>query len=307
MGTVAERNTTADWGIPVAHVDDPSSVATLLTDLRALHGPTYEFAVGRWGGETRLIAPPGAVLYRFLIETDDAGVQLQPGDLVRGAAPTIACEPHDSGLATATAEQRVELWPGDVVTANDRGVVTLFGSGRYFDVTVEATTYRAPRVALLRNLPDQPGGCAAYAGAFRRETIPPLRPVSGAPDQRGENRINEHTLDMRMDREPPPIRHYHGPIPVSPDDEVAHSEIAIVLSRSSYGLPPVGDGEHGHLIIYPQPALDPTDQVTIPVRPGSIVVTPATAARTMGHCFENCFAMLVAIPGFVAPYHMLEG
>ncbi len=295
-----------DLGIPVAHIDDPGSVATLLTALRELHGPTYEFAVGRWGGETRLIAPPGAVLYRFLIETEAAAVQLRSGDLIRGPDSTTVCERRDHGLATASAEQRVELWPGDVVTADDREIVTIIGSGRYFEVTVEATAYRAPRVALLRNLPDQPGGCAAHAGAFRREAIPPLRPAAGVPDQRGENRINEHTLDMRIDREPPPIRHFHGPIAVGAGEQVAHSETAIVLPRASYGLPPVGDSEDGHLVIYPEPTVDPTAKVTIPVRPGSLIVTPATTAQVMGHCFENCFAMLVAIPGFVAPYHMLE-
>lgn len=292
--------------IPVAHIDDPSATATLLATLRELHGPTYEFAVGQWGGTVHLIAPPGAVIYRFCIETDSAQVELQPGDLVRGAEKTGPYSRIDDPLAEVTAVHNAELWPGDVVTATDQKEVTLFGSGRYFEVTVEATEYCAPRAAFLRNLSDHPGGCAAYPGAFRREAIPPQKPEAGAKDQRGANRINEHTLDMRIDRNPTPIRHYHGPIATDEGQFVNHSEIAIVLPRSIYGLPEVDQTDRGHVLIYRQPAVDPTDTVKLPVRPGSIVVTPATVEQTMGHCFENCFAMLIAIPGFVAPYHMIE-
>lgn len=300
-----------DVTVPVAHIDDPSAISILLTTLRELHGPGYEFAVGRWGGSVRMIAPPGAVLYRFLIETAEATVQLQAGDQVRGPATIGPYQLLDDTVAMVTAAHCEALWPGDVVTADDQTPVTLSGGGAYFEVTVEATDYRAPRAAFLRNLADHPGGCAAYPGAFRREAIPPQRPDKQGVDQRGVNRINEHTLDMRIDRNPTPIRHYHGPLVVvkhatGEEEVVNHSETAIVISRAIYGLPEVAQPNEGHVRIYRQPAHDDTDTVTIPVRPGSIVVTPATPERTMGHCFENCFAMLIAIPGFVAPYHMIQ-
>ncbi len=296
----------SDLSVPVAHIDDPRALSAVLSALRELHGPTYEFAVGEWGGDVRLIAPPGAVLYRFLMATTDAAVHLQAGDYVRGPSSDVPAQPIEGTLAEVTIDCTEALWPGDVVTATDQAPVVLSGSGRYFEVTVEATTYCAPRAAFLRNLPDHPGGCAAYPGAFRREAIPPQRPPKEIPDQRGANRINEHTLDMRIDRKPTPIRHYHGPIAVGEGELVNHSEIALVLPRAVYGLPEVAKADEGHLLIYRQPVVDLTDTVTIPVCPGSIVVTPATVDGVMGHCFENCFAMLIAIPGFVAPYHMIE-
>lgn len=291
--------------IPVAHIDDPGPLATLLDALRALHGPTYQFAMGRWAGDVQMIAPPRAVLYRFLIEAHDAMVSLKAGDSVRGPDPADAYQLVEGQLAKVTTDHWAALWAGDVVTAGDQQSVRLHGAGVYFEVTVEATGYDAPRAAFLRNLVDHPGGCAAYPGAFRREAMPPQRPAPDDVDQRGVNRINEHTLDMRIDRRPPPIRHYHGPIAVGEGQVVNHSEIAIVLPRALYGLPEVDQVDQGHVIIYRQPASDPTDTIKMGVRPGSIVVTPATAEGTAGHCFENCFAMLIAIPGFVAPYHML--
>lgn len=292
--------------VPVAHIDDPDAINRLLNALRALHGAPYEFAVGRWAGEVRLVAPLGRTVYRFFLETTDAAVQLRQGDLVRGPSATGPYRLIDEILAEVSEDGQAALWPGDVVTATTTPV-TLTGSGVYFDVITEATDYPAPRAAFLRNLRDQPGGCAAYPGAFRREALPPQRPAAEDADRRGVNRVNEHTLDMRIDRRPPPIRHYHGPIALGNDLVVNHSEIALVLPRSVYGLPEVDQMDEGHVLIYRQPASDPTDTVIIPVRPGSLVVTPATPESTMGHCFENCFAMLVAIPGFVAPYYMIEG
>lgn len=109
-----------------------------------------------------------------------------------------------------------------------------------------------------------------------------------------------------MDRTPPPTRHYHGPVRVDESTYVNHTETALVLPRAVYGLPEVGDAEQGHVVIYRRPDEDPTDQVVIPVRPGSIVVTPATTTQIMGHAFENCLAMLVAIPGFVAPMSFID-
>lgn len=291
--------------IPVAHLNDTDAINALLNALRTLHGPAYEFAVGRWAGEVRLVAPLGRTVYRFLMETADASVHLQSSDLVRGPRPDGPYQSVAEAVAAVGADHQEALWPGDVVTATSTPV-TLTGRGVYFDVITETTDYPTPRAAFLRNLRDQPGGCAAYPGAFRREAIPPQRPAPGDIDRRGVNRVNEHTLDMRIDRHPPPIRHYHGPIALGNDQVVNHSEVALVLPRAIYGLPEVDQTDEGHVLIYQRPAEDPTDTVIIPVRPGSIVVTPATPELTMGHCFENCFAMLVAIPGFVGPYHMIS-
>jgi hypothetical protein len=290
--------------IPVAHIDDPDAINALLNALRALHGPSYEFAVGRWAGTVRLVAPLGRTVYRFFIQTNAAAIQLQQGELVRGPTPNGPYRTSDEAWAEVLADASEALWPGDVVTATAEPV-TLIGGGVYFDVITETTDYRAPRAAFLRNLRDFPGGCAAYPGAFRREAIPPQRPTVDAPDRRGVNRVNEHTVDMRIDRRPSPIRHYHGPVALGNDVVVNHSEIAIVLQRAVYGLPEVDKVDAGHVLIDRRPAEDPSNTVVIPVRPGSIVVTPATPENTMGHCFENCFAMLVAIPGFVAPYTVI--
>src|SRR5690606_19305346 len=123
-----------------------------------------------------------------------------------------------------------------------------------------------------------------------------------APDQRGVHRVNEHTLDMRRDRTPRPQPHHHGPVASANRVVVNHSETALVLPRASYHLPPFGDQsetpESGRVIFYPNVG-NPAERVVVPVRPGSILVTPATTAGIAGHCFENAFAMLVAIPGFV--------
>jgi hypothetical protein len=73
-----------------------------------------------------------------------------------------------------------------------------------------------------------------------------------------------------------------------------------------YGLPEVDQADHGHIRLYRRPQADLSDQQVVPVRPGSIVVTPAAVDGVVGHCFENAFAMLVAIPGFVSPYNFIE-
>lgn len=295
--------------VPVAHIDDPASVSAVLAELSALHGPSYEFAIERWAGEQAVMPIPGKTIYRFLIASEDATLDLQPGDLVRGPEPDSQALPVDDAFARAIAPHSVDLWPGDVVCVDGKDPLpaTLRGKGVYFEVVADATGYRAPRVALLRNLGSIPGGCAAYPGAFRREALPPQRPAADAVDRRGANRVNEHTLDMRIDRDPPPIRHHHGPVAVGDGKLVNHSETAIVLPRSIYNLPEVeGRGDDGHIVIYRRPTEDPTDTVTIPIRPGSIVVTPASTDVVMGHAFENCFAMLVAIPGFVSPYCFID-
>lgn len=292
--------------IPIAHIDDRDAVAHLLDALHTLHGPDYAFALDTWSGDTAFTTATGTVAYRFLIDTEDATIDLQPGDSVRGPSPDGPYRTQGEDWAATTTAHTEALWPGDVITAaGDEPPVRLRGRATYFQVTTEATAYPAPRLALLRNLTDFPGGCAAYEGAFRREAIPPQRPPADAADARGVNRVNEHTLDMRIDRRPTPSRHHHGPVPVN-GTFVNHTETAIVLPRSVYGLPEVDQPDRGHLVLHRNPQDDPNDTVTVPVRPGSIVVTPATPERVVGHCFENVFAMLVAIPGFVSPYRFIE-
>jgi hypothetical protein len=294
--------------IPIAHIDDLESVAALTEAVRALHGPTYEFVVSRWAGEIQLEPQPGQAIYCFIIAAEDATIALRRGDRIRGPAPNRLHRLLEGPLAEVTEPYAEMLWPGDVVCVDGSASapLKLLGRGTYFQVTTEQTAYAAPTAAFLRHLTDRPGGCAAYPGAFRREALPPQRPVPDAADRRGANRVNEHTLDMRFDRTPPPIRHYHGPVACGNGQMVNHTETAIVLPRSIYHLPEVDQPDQGQLIIYRRPAEDPTDQVIIPVRPGSIVVTPATETQVMGHCFENAFAMLVAIPGFVGPYNFIE-
>jgi hypothetical protein len=195
-----------------------------------------------------------------------------------------------------------ELWPGDVLCVDEAQPLKVRGDLVSFHVESEASAYPLPTVAFLRHLSDRPGGCAAYPGAFRREALPPLRAAAGAADQRGANRVNEHTLDMRVDRTPGPQPHHHGPVAVGEGRVVNHSETALVLPRARYGLPAVDEPETGRVLIYRRPTIDPSDTVVIPVRPGSIVVTPATVEGIAGHRFENAFAMLLAIPGFVSPH-----
>jgi hypothetical protein len=293
--------------IPIAHIDDAASVDGVLDALRTLHGPDYEFAVGRWAGQTRLLSQPGQVIYRFIIQAEGATIALQPGELVRGHPAEAAYRPLDPPFAEVAGPHIEALWPGDALTLGPERPegVLLYGQATYFDVITEQTGYRRPRLAMLRHLPDFPRGCAAYPGAFRRETLPPDRESRSSGNPRGSNRINEHTLDMRVDRAPGPGPHHHGTIADASGQVFNHSETAIILPRSAYGLPEVDRPDQGRIRIYRRPAEDPSDQVLIPVRPGSIVVTPATPEQVMGHCFENAFAMLVAIPGFVVPHRAI--
>lgn len=292
----------------VGHLDDPPGLAPVLASLHALHGPDYAFGIRTWQGMTTLRLQRPGVLHLFVVETDNGSIALQPGDRVRGVPPDGPFQREGPDTARATDAVSVALRPGDVICldAQEQRGVSLIGRGRAFAVTTAQSDYCPPRLALLRHLPDHPGGCAQYAGAFRREALPPQRAEPGAGDQRGANRVNEHTLDMRVDRTPGPIRHFHGPIPVGSGALVNHSETAIVLPRAAYGLPELDQPDAGHLILHPRPVAEPAATVRVPVRPGSIVVTPASTEQVMGHRFENCFAMLVAIPGFVAPYHLIE-
>lgn len=294
--------------VPIAHIDDADSTDQLIRTLETIHGPEYGFALGRWAGETQWEPVPERLIVRFIVASDHASASLQPGDTVGGPLGIEGYRPVDEHVSAVDTELTEELWPGDVICLDD-GIehgMTVTGFGVYFEVSTPRTGYHVARLSLLRYLPDFPGGCAAYPGAFRREALPPDRNNTDCPDPRGVNRVNEHTLDMRIDRDPPPIRHYHGAISVGDGQIVNHSETAIVLPRSIYNLPEVGEVDQGHILIYRRPAQDPTDTVIIPVRPGSIVITPATSENVMGHAFENCFAMLVAIPGFVAPYNFVE-
>jgi hypothetical protein len=291
---------------PVAHIDDPLSLERLLAALHELHGPGYGFAVGRWDGTEEWRGKVGQAQFRFVVSAQGAAVAGGEGDRIRGLPPAGPFAPAAEGMGVARAAWQESLWPGDVVCLEPDAAVTVTGAGVYFEVTTDLSGYPAPRVAFLRYLTDKPGGCAAYPGAFRREALPPVRAAAGATDLRGVNRVNEHTLDMRIDREPPPSRHHHGPVPVGSGEMVNHTETAIVLPRAVYGLPEIDGESQGRIWLYLRPQEDPTDVVEVPVRPGSIVVTPATAEGAAGHCFVNAFAMLVAIPGFVSPYRYID-
>lgn len=299
--------TVARADIAVGHVDDAASLEKVLTALRQLHGEHYDFAVERWEGEKRIEAMLGTVVHLFVVGAEEGQIRLYPGEQVRG--------PSEDGpyrLAGEVGEllegYSEEVWPGDAIcvdaTTADRTLLT--GGGTFFKVVTEATAYPFPRLALLRNLPSLPGGCAAYDGAFRRETLPPQEVLDAAVDRRGNNRVNQHTLDMRPDRQPLPRAHYHGQVAVADGAFVNHSETALVLPRSVYDLPPVRDTEEGEIALYPHPAEEPEDFFTVPMRPGSIAVTPAAEAGPVGHRFIDAFAMLVAIPGFVAPTQWME-
>lgn len=293
----------APW---IAHIDEPSSLSGLTTALSDLHGSDYRFGLVQWDGRETIATEPGRTHFLFVIESKEGMIRLNPDEPVRGAPGDDRFETLDPELARVRTQSEVELWPGDVICVDGAHAnpATVGGRVRAFEVVSESSLYSPPRLALLRNLTSIPGGCAAYPGAFRRETLPP-RP--GDPtDPRGKNRVNEHTLDMRYDRTPPPIRHCHGPIVTPEGSWLNHSETAIVLPRSIYGLPEVDEPDRGYLILYRQPLTDPSNQQRIDVRPGSLVVTPATPDFRFGHAFENVFAMLIAIPGFVAPYHMID-
>lgn len=293
--------------LPVAHGDDGAGWAQIAALLARIHGPTYQFAVRSFRGSLQIYPTPNRLVACFFLHARRAGVTLYPGDLVRGPDGGIRRRPAAGGLHEVTERCYAEVWPGDTlcVDGRSRSMAGLSGQGAFFEVSAPLTAYRAPRLTLLRNLTDQPGGCAAYPGAFRREALPPVRPAAGVPDQRGVNRLNMHALDMRTDREPPPSRHRHGPVPVSAETSVPHTETALVLPRDLYGLPDHACGQAEHIVLYPDPRQAAVEPIQVPVRPGSIVVTPGAADWTMGHCFENAFAMLVAIPGFVSPYRPL--
>ena len=97
---------------------------------------------------------------------------------------------------------------------------------------------------------------------------------------------------------------------VPPGVRHAHDVVDGALSKCDHGaasaVPEVDRSDQGHIIVYRTPEQDLSDTELLPVRPGSIVVTPAATDNVMGHCFENAFAMLIAIPGFVAPYNMIN-
>ncbi len=294
--------------LPVAHVDDPDSLERLSAIFQDLHGDDGRVAVRNFRGSVQIYPMPGRLVALCLLQTHEAGVSLYPGDLVRGPNSSTLCRPGDGDLYEITERTWEGLQPGDTVCVDghSRSRATITGQGVYFEVSVPLTAYQAPRLTLLRNLPDKPGGCAAYTGAFRRESLPPVKTAPADPDQRGVNRVNMHALDMRTDRDPPPSRHHHGPVPINGTDKVNHSETALILPRSAYGLPSHARGEDEHVVMYLQPQTDPQVQVAVPVKPGSIVVTPGALDWTMGHAFENAFAMLVAVPGFVSPYRHLD-
>jgi len=291
--------------IPVAHIDDPESITLLVHKLKDLHGSEFDFNVQSWDGETTLCAPPQKTAFFFVMRAQKATIALMPKDRIRGPSLNGPYHIYQAPWAEVTAEHTEEIWPGDTIAANTEiGDTKLTGSGIYYQVTTPTTSYCAPKLALLRNLENKPGGCAAYDNAFRREALPPE--ATDKTDHMGANRVNHHTLDMRPDRTPLPTRHHHGQVQ-GPSKMLNHTETALVLPRSVYGLPEVNANTEGHALFYRNPLTCGTsDAFTVPVKPGSIVVTPSTAKHLYGHCFENAFAMLIAIPGFVAPYVMIE-
>lgn len=291
---------TTTFDIPVAHIDNLESITNLIQALREIHGPAFDFGVHHWHGKTHLSAPPHKTVYRFMMRAEQATISLNKGDLIRGLRDS------NEPLATVVDAIQEPLWPGDAIVTNQNlGEAIVHGTGVYYEITTDTTTYPAPKAAFLRNLPDLPGGCAAYENAFRREVIRPETPPPNATDHRGTNRVNEHTLDMRPDRLPLPSKHHHGQVQIA-NGMVNHTETALVLPRATYGLPLPNNTEDGHAIIYRDPLNKGTsDAFTIPVSPGSIVVTPSTESGIYGHSFSNAFAMLVAVPGFVAPYVMI--
>jgi len=225
--------------IPIAHIDDEESVSELTDRLRAIHGPTYDFDLLRWDGTTDLDPDAGQVTYAFVVRASAAMILLHPGEQVRGGLAGEAYGEDADGLSLVTKQHLEPLWPGDIFTVGpyEEKPLRLYGQGVAFRVSAEESGYARPRLALLRNLVDKPGGCASYPGAFRREALPPDRTKITETDARGTNRVNEHTLDMRIDRSPPPSPHFHGPVATGPNTLVNHSETAVILPRDVYELP----------------------------------------------------------------------
>ncbi|MEZ4658783.1 MAG: hypothetical protein R2911_14535 [Caldilineaceae bacterium] len=90
--------------------------------------------------------------------------------------------------------------------------VTVMGRACYFQVTVAATDYRLPHghAAPSDRLPRRLCGLSrrlSPVASFHHSGPPKMRPTSACV-----NRVNQHTLDMRTDRTPTPIRHHHGPV-----------------------------------------------------------------------------------------------
>ncbi|MCC6165652.1 MAG: hypothetical protein IT329_00350, partial [Caldilineaceae bacterium] len=152
---------------PVAHIDDAASVAALLAALGDLHGPVYGFALGRWDGPARWTGRAGRAIYRFVMATEDARLIGAAGARLRGLPDHGDWSTRPDGMVETTGPWQAELWPGDVVALEVETQLEVQGRGVYFEVTTELGGYAAPQAALLRHLPDKPGGCASYAGAFR--------------------------------------------------------------------------------------------------------------------------------------------
>jgi len=298
---------TPSFEIPVGHVDDAESIERLACAYSDLHDGRVSITVGNWEGDTTWRPAAGQTRYLFVVRSRKSRLSLDKGTAVRGGIGDIY-ECHPDSHPRLHQNHAEELWPGDAIVLEDHAPPAhVTGDGVYFEVATEPSGYPAPRLSLLRNLTDRAGGCAPYEGAFRRETLPPDPVPANAESQIGTNRVNEHTLDMRYDRQPLPTKHHHGTVTGPGSVTLSHTETAVVLSRHTYGLPPVGNSEEGHAVLYRDPLEKGTqDAFRVPVRPGSIVVTPSTPDRLYGHCFENAFAMLVAIPGFVVPYEMIN-
>lgn len=288
--------------IPVAHVEDDAATTRLTERLGEIHGAQYDFSLRRWDGREVIEPTAGRVTYGIVVEADGSRVTVGAGDSVLGPPKEGSYRSTAGRFSTATESHTAAFLPGDVYTigpGDDPVELTEWGTA--FEVTTEQTTYPTPRFGFLRNVRDEEAGCATYEGAFRRELLPPEQ-TDGDGDARGVNRVNVHTLDMRHDREPGPVQHCHAPVSAGGGQRVNHTETALVLDRSRYGLPPV-QGSDAHVRGFRNPRQDPTDWFDITVEPGSIVVTPVTEDCVYGHCFRNTFAALVAVPSFTAPLH----
>lgn len=286
--------------VPTAHVDDEQSTTELAETLLAIHGGSVAVSIDRWEPGTVIEPPAARIAHHVVIDAENSSVTVSSGDRVRGRPPDGPYEAGDDIAVTATGAHEVALWPGDVLTLRpDDEPLELAGTGTYLAVRTERTAYPAPRFAFVRHIQDDVGGCAEYDDAFRREVLPPVvSDVDG--DARGVNRLNQHTIDMRHDRDPQPVQHCHAPVTAGGGERVPHTETAIILDRARYDRPPV-EGSDPHVRLFRRPHEDDSDWVDVSVEPGTIIVTPATETETFGHGFRNAFAALVAVPSFTAP------
>ena len=110
---------------------------------------------------------------------------------------------------------------------------------------------------------------------------------------------------MRPDRERSSVAHFHRRVDVGADVRVNYTETALILLRFVYSLPSVAASKGGRVDLFPGPVERPDEKMGVALKLGSIVVTAATAVGSVGHCFVDAFAMLVAISGFLDPAELI--